>query len=340
MGKNKVGICVIGAGRAGRIHMNNFAWRIPGAHLAAVVDPYEAAAVSAQKDFDVPRHYLDYKQVIESDDIDAVVVVSPTVYHNEIVTAAACAGKHILCEKPMAMTVSECDGMIEAADKNHVKLQIGFMRRFHADFIAAKKQVEEGAIGEVVLVKSLTHGPSIPRKWQYDIDKSNGPLAEVNSHDIDTLRWFSGSEFKEVYAIAGNYRCPDARAEFPDFYDNVILSASFENSMQGFIDGAVSVNYGYNARTEIVGTKGVITVGTMRANSVVTCSKAGAVASPIVGSWRTLFTEAYFQEDLDFVHCILEDRPPKVTGIDGKMAVQVVTAGNRSIREKQPVALA
>ena len=162
------------------------------------------------------------------------------------------------------MNAAECDEMIGAAAENRVKLQVGFMRRFDESFMAAKEQVDLGIIGRVVLVKSLTRGPSIPQQWQYDISASNGTLAEVNSHDIDTLRWLTASEFQELHAIAGNYRCPDAREDYPDFYDNVSLLARFDNNCQGIIDGAVSVGYGYDARVEILGTKGVIFVGRKR----------------------------------------------------------------------------
>jgi predicted dehydrogenase len=339
MNKSKLGICVIGSGRAGRIHMNNFAFRIPSAKLVAVVDPVETAAVSAAKDFDAPRHFLDYKDALDDDAVDAVVVVTPTVFHRDIVVAAAKAGKHILCEKPMAMNVAECEDMIAATNEHKVKLQIGFMRRFDANFRAAKAQIESGVIGDIVLVKSLTHGPSIPQRWMYDIDKSNGPLAEVSSHDIDTVRWFTGSEFKHLYAIGGNYRCQDVREEFPDFYDNVIVTGNFENGMQGFVGGAVSVRYGYDSRAEILGTKGIIHVGTMKENSVITTALGKDVVTSAVESWQTLFTEAYYGEDLAFVNAIIEDTSPPVTGIDGLMAVKVVNAGNLSIKEKRPVTL-
>jgi len=335
----KLGICVIGAGRAGLIHMEDFAWGIPEARLAAVVDPVEEAARSAAERFGAPNRYPDFGPALADPSVDAVVVVAPTVHHHRIVVAAAGAGKHILCEKPMAMDTAQCREMIRAAQENGVKLQIGFMRRHDAEFMAAKEEIESGRIGEVVLVKSLTHGPSVPKPWQYDIAASNGPLAEVNSHDIDTLRWFTGSEFKEVYALAGNFRCPEARAEFPDFYDNVIMTAAFENGMQGFIDGAVSVGYGYDARTEVLGTKGVLTVGHLNRNAVSSCGPNGLVSARAVKSWRNLFTEAYLREDRDFVRSILDDRPPKVTGLDGLMAVKVVNAGNRSIRERRPVSL-
>jgi myo-inositol 2-dehydrogenase/D-chiro-inositol 1-dehydrogenase/scyllo-inositol 2-dehydrogenase (NAD+) len=320
------------------IHAKNFAAGIGSARLTAVVDPVAASLKSALNELGLEKGYSDYRKALECDDIGAVVIATPTAYHRDIAVAAAQAGKHIFCEKPMAMNAGECGEMIAEAKSNRVKLQIGFMRRFDRSFMHAKERVDAGEIGCVVQVKSLTHGPSIPKPWMYDLSKSNGPLAEVNSHDIDILRWFTGSEFSTVYAIGGNYRCPDARKEFPDFYDNVMLTAAFENKMQGFIGGAQGVKYGYDARTEILGTEGIIMVGHMNDTSVVTCTQAG-VRQPIVKSWMDLFFDAYRAEDEDFVRCILENRAPKASGIDGRRAVEVVNAGNESLRTGTPVKL-
>ena len=339
MSQAKIGIAVIGSGRAGMIHAGNFARGVEGAKLIAMIDPVEDTAREACRELEIETHYLDYNDALEDDRIDAFVIVTPTVYHRDIVVACAKAGKHVLCEKPMAMTPDECQDMIDAAARHGIKLQIAFMRRFDKSFEDAKERIDAGEIGDVVLVKSLTHGPSVPQPWMYDMKKSNGPLAEVNSHDIDTLRWFTGSEFSEVYAIAGNYRCPEAAAEFPDFYDNVIMNCSFENGMQGSIDGAVSVKYGYDARVEILGTRGIMFLGTLKDNTVLYCSDRSGLTSPVVKSWRVLFLDAYRREDEAFVRCIREDSVPRVTGHDGKMAVMVVNAGNRSIMEKRPVAL-
>lgn len=338
--KNKqIGICVIGAGRAGMIHARNFRSRVPHAAITAIAEPAPEIASGACNELGLETAYADYHRALQDDRVDAVVIVTPTAYHKEIAIAAANAGKHILCEKPMAMDEAECDAMITAAQSNRVKLQIGFMRRFDDTFTQARQAVESGEIGDVVLVRSNTRGPSVPQKWMYDLKKSNGPLAEVNSHDIDTLRWFSGSEFKSVYAIGGNYRCPDAVAEYPDFYDNVILSAQFVNGMQGSIDGAQGVEYGYDARVEILGTKGCIFVGQVQQTALSVCTRAGGAVHPVVKSWRDLFSDAYLNEDVSFVESILEDAPPKVTGFDGKMAVRVVRAGNLSITEKRIVTL-
>jgi myo-inositol 2-dehydrogenase/D-chiro-inositol 1-dehydrogenase/scyllo-inositol 2-dehydrogenase (NAD+) len=219
------------------------------------------------------------------------------------------------------------------------------MRRYARDFIAAKAAIEAGRIGEPVLIKSLTRGPSVPQPWMYDIAKSNGPLAEVNSHDIDALRWIAGDDFSELYAIAGNYRCPEARAEFPDFYDTVAMTVRFAKGAQGIIDGAVSVGYGYDSRLEVLGTKGVLFVGSLEESSLVVCGTTGPnggqpeLVTPAVRSWRSLFLDAYRAEDQAFVDAIAEDREPSPSGRDGLKAVEAVVAGNRSIVSGQPVKL-
>lgn len=339
MKNGKAGIGLIGAGRAGMIHARNFRAAVPNAYLAAIADPCKENVDAAKKELDVEKGYADYRELLEDKEIDGVIIVTPTKYHCEIAVAAAERGKHILCEKPMAMTVEECEKMEAAAKKNGVKLQVAFMRRFDSAFTEAKSVVESGTIGDVVMVRSNTRGPSIPKPWMYDISKSNGPLAEVNSHDIDTLRWFSGSEFASIYAIGGNYRCPDARKEFPDFYDNVAVITKFANGMQGMIDGAQGVRYGYDARVEILGTKGCIFLGKTQERAITVCCDDMKKYDSFTNSWRYLFKDAYLEEDISFAACILEDKEPKVTGHDGKMAVKVVNAGNESIRTGQIVYL-
>ena len=334
----KLAVCVVGAGRAGMIHAMNFRQEVPNTLLAAIVDPDEQAVKSAAHQLGINRCYSDYKNALEDDRIDSYIVVSPTQYHMQAVIDIAGCKKHILCEKPMGMTEEECDRMIMAAEQNDVILQIGFMRRFDDAFVRAKQMIEWGEIGDVVMVRSNTRGPSVPKPWMYDLKKSNGPLAEVNSHDIDTMRWFTGSEFQTVYAVGGNYRCPDAREQFPDFYDNVVLAASFENGMQGILDGAQGVGYGYDARVEIIGTKGCIELGDMQGERIVAYSSEKKNGTyPLVKSWRNLFAQAYRNEDRAFAECILSCRAPAVTGMDGKMAVRVVNAGNLSIKEKRLV---
>ena len=275
------------------------------------------------------------EELVTSPEVDCVIVATPNYLHKEPVILAAKNKKHVFCEKPMAMNEDECDEMINAAKENNVKLQIGFMRRFDESFQEAKRMIEAGEIGEVVSVKSHTRGPSKPKEWMYDISISNGPLGEVCSHDIDTVRWFSGSEISSLYAIGGNYRNKEIAEKNPDFYDNVIMSVEFENGMQGVVEGAQYVQYGYDARVEILGTEGVICLGDVHEKKVLTCTKNHNVKRPTMHSWTYLFKDAYVAEDTAFVRAILDNTEVKATGHDGKMAVRIVRIGNESLKEKK-----
>jgi myo-inositol 2-dehydrogenase/D-chiro-inositol 1-dehydrogenase/scyllo-inositol 2-dehydrogenase (NAD+) len=165
----------------------------------------------------------------------------------------------------------------------------------------------------------------------YDLKASNGILAEVNSHDIDAIRWFAGSEIQKLYAVGGNFRNPEAAAQYPDYYDSVLMSGTFQNGIQFVIDGAAYVQYGYDAKMELVGTKGVLHIGRSEADFLRVTTVENGTSTPFIKSWTLLFEEAYQAEDADFVQAILEDRSPAVTGMDGLMAVKVVQAGNQSI---------
>jgi myo-inositol 2-dehydrogenase/D-chiro-inositol 1-dehydrogenase/scyllo-inositol 2-dehydrogenase (NAD+) len=307
--------------------------------MIALSDVVEESAKAAATEIGIGVWYTDWHDLLCNNAVDAVIVVTPTKFHHDIVIEAAKAKKHILCEKPMAMNKEECLRMNEAAEANGVNLQIGFMRRFDANFRRAKELVDSGAIGQVVTVKSMTRGPSTPQEWMYDIAKSNGPLAEVNSHDIDTLRWFTGSDAESLYAIAGNFRCHDAKAKYPDFYDTVLMNVRMKNGMLGNIDGAQGVQYGYDARVDIVGTEGHIEIGGLSGSTTLLYTKDKQFRGDTVKSWTNLFFEAYVHEDISFVESIRHGKPPEVSGIDGMAAVDIVRAGNESIRTGQIVRL-
>ena len=160
--KKEIGVCLIGAGRAGMIHARNFIANVPFARIRAVSDPFDGTREEAMKELGVSSGYSDYREALKDPGIDAVIIATPTKFHRDICVAAAEMGKDILCEKPMAMTVEECDDMISACKKHGVKLQVAFMRRFDAGFRAAKERIDAGEIGEVVMVRSNTRGPNRP----------------------------------------------------------------------------------------------------------------------------------------------------------------------------------
>ncbi len=341
-----VRFCLIGAGRAGQVHLKSLVGRTPHATAEAICDANAEGLAAVAREYGVSKTYTDYRSVMADPDIDAVIVVTPCHLHKEIACAAAKAGKHILLEKPMAMNVAECRAIRDAVERGGVKLQLAFMRRFDEGFRKAHALISSGQLGRVMVVKSTGRGPGLPPPWIYDLKKSNGILAEVNSHDFDSVRWFAGSEIVRVFADGANFKCPDAKAEFPDFYDNAVVQLRFANGVMGTIDGTCPAHYGYDARVEVLCERGVVFIGTSVQHGVVHVSVddpavtgVGTARSDSVQSWRTLFKDAYLHELEHFVACIREDRTPCVGAEDGLRAVEAVCAANESILSGMPVAI-
>jgi myo-inositol 2-dehydrogenase/D-chiro-inositol 1-dehydrogenase/scyllo-inositol 2-dehydrogenase (NAD+) len=294
--------------------------------------------------FGITSRYREYRELLSDDTVEAVVIVTPCHMHREIACAAAAAGKHVFLEKPMAMDAQECHAIIDAATAADVVLQIGFMRRFDRGYLRAKEIVDSGEMGRVLVVKSTGRGPGLPPPWIYDMKKSNGILAEVNSHDFDCVRWLADSDIVRVYAEGENFKCADARHDFPDFFDNGIVTLRFANGAMGTIDGTCPSHYGYDARVEVLCEKGVVFVGRSTVDSVtsvevndMSVTGIGTGRTDTVRSWRDLFKDAYLDELEHFVSCICDGLAPRVGGIDGLRAVEAVCAANASIRSGLPV---
>jgi len=335
----RVKFCLIGAGRAGMVHARNIIENVPSADLVCIVEPNVDAARKISLETGVTRCYSSLEDAIRNVDFDAVIIATPTYTHAELTKIAASAGKHVFCEKPMALNLKEAEEMIQACKDNNVKLQIGFMRRFDDSFLRAKEAIENREIGEVILVKSTGRGPHLPPRWACNPKISMGMLAEVNSHDFDSIRWLTNSEFSKVYAEAGTFKCFELSREFPSFYDSAIVLLRLKNGVLGIVDGSCPVNYGYDARVEILGTEGAIFIGGLQETMLTICTREYRMVMPIFQSWRTRFKDAYVREIRHFVDCILEDREPTVTGEDGKKIVEVVLAATKSILSGEPIKL-
>jgi len=337
--RKPVGIAVIGGGRAGRVHARNFRYHIPDAALAAIVDTDPHTAAEAAQELELERAWTDVDAVLEDPAVDGVVITTPTFTHEELAVKAARAGKHILCEKPMALTLAAADRMIAAAREAGVHLQMAFMRRFSPEFRAARQQIHEGTIGELMQVRSLTRGPGLPPPWAWDESLSLGMVAEVNSHDFDAVRWLTGREFTRIYAEAACLKARHVLNEQPAFYDNIIVTARLEGGVLVTIDGSCPVEYGYDARMEILGTRGVLFVGDVRSMATGVVTREQGLVQPNFSSWRDRFREGYLAEDRHFVDCILGRATPEVTGEDGRRALEAALAAIQSLRTGRPVDL-
>ena len=240
----------------------------------------------------------------------------------------------------MALNLLECDAINEVTSKNSVFLQLGFMRRFDPEFVAAAQRIEAGEIGQPMMIKSNTHGPGLPPPWARDLRTSNGMLAEVNSHDWDTTRWLMGSNYERVYTEVANFKGAANNVDAPNFYDNVLVNIKFENGGLGLISGVCPCGYGYDARAEIVGEKGIMQIGELKGQAVVVCTNRDqGLITPIFRTWPERFEWAYINELEHFVTCIQNDTQPRVGGMEGRWAVAGVLAGTKSFLEQRPVRL-
>ena len=335
-----VNVCLIGAGRVAQVHANSLVNHVPGGRLVAVVDTNTEVLHETADKYAVAGRFETLEDALDGADFDAVIITTPTFLHKTQAVTTARAGKHILLEKPMALNLEECDEIIGAVEDNNVLLQLGFMRRFDPEFAAAAKRIEAGEIGRPMMVKSLTHGPGLPPPWACDLKTSNGNLAEVNSHDWDCTRWLMASNPERVYVEVANFKGDSRGVTTENFYDNVLVNIRFESGGLGNISGICPCDYGYDARVEIVGEKGIMQIGELKGQAIVVgINRDQGLVSPIYRTWQQRFEWAYIHEMEHFVESIQTETPPKIGGEDGRWAVAGVLAGTRSFLEERPVLL-
>ncbi len=335
-----VKICMIGAGRVGKLHSGTFKRYLPEGELVALVDTQPEMLKETGEEFNIENRYTSLEEALGKANFDAVVITTPTPTHKMLSVMAASQGKHVFLEKPMAMDLEECDAIIETCQNNGALLQIGFMRHFDPDFRLAHQRIQAGEIGEPMLVKSLTHGPGLPPPWARDLKTSNGNLAEVNSHDLDATRWLMDSNPARIYVEVANFKGEERGVETENFYDNMIASLKFESGGLGSISGVCPCDYGYDARMEIIGKKGIMIIGEMKSHAVtVGIDRETGLVTPIFKRWQKRFEMAYILEMEHFLKSILNDTQPDVSGEDGRWAVAGVLAGTKSFLEERPVDL-
>ena len=232
-GKGRLAIGLIGAGRLGRVYARDLASRIAETKLVAIADPVESLAKEVAAEFDVPKYYTDPMAIYDDPAVDAIVIVSPTHTHRELVIAAASRKKPTFCEKPPALSLGEVAEMQDAVAKSGMFLQMGFMRRFDAGYASAKKQIEAGRIGKPLVFKATSRDPFRPSLEYANPKSSGGMLLDMGIHDFDLARWFMG-EVRTVSTIGATIAYPEL-ATVGDI-DNAIASLTFTSGKLGVVD--------------------------------------------------------------------------------------------------------
>jgi myo-inositol 2-dehydrogenase/D-chiro-inositol 1-dehydrogenase len=329
-----VAIGLIGAGRIGTSHAAVIAERVPGARLVAVADFRLDAARSLASRFGATA-MPDPTELINDPGVEAVVIAASSTAHAELVRAAAAAGKAVFCEKPAAMTLAEADGSLAAVEAAGVPFQVGFNRRFAADFQAAHAAIARGEVGKPQLMRSLTRDPGLA-------DPGAVPpwtiFTQTLIHDFDTLNWFnSGSEPVEVYASADALIAPEFKAA--GLLDTAVVVITYDNGARAVAEASFSASYGYDVRGEVFGSTGMVTVGDGRRTSLVLRDRNG-LHQQTARSDVELMLEAYTSEFVEFVTAVREKRQPSVSGGDARRALAVALACVESYQQHAPVTIA
>jgi len=326
-------IGLIGAGRIGQVHASTITTRVPQAELVAVADVVEAAAKSCAEAHRIATYGNDPHTIINDHDIQAVLICSSTDTHAPLIEAVANAGKHIFCEKPIALNLQQIDRALAAVEKAGVKLQIGFNRRFDANFKRVRDAVVNGEIGEPHIIHIISRDPA-PPPIAY-IKVSGGLFVDMAIHDFDMARYLIGSEIEEVFVQAA-VRVDSAIGEAGDV-DTAVTMLRFANGVIGTIDNSRQAVYGYDQRVEVFGSKGAINTLNNYANQVVINTAESVHRDLPLNFFMQRYTEAYAAEIEAFVDAIANNKPVPVSGYDGKMAVVVAMAAKKSWLERRPV---
>jgi UDP-N-acetyl-2-amino-2-deoxyglucuronate dehydrogenase len=326
---DEIRVAVMGAGGAGRGHARTYA-KLDGVKLVAVNDVNEERGKPLADELGA-RLFLDYHEMIETlgDDIDAVSIVLPHKFHADAALTAFAAGKHVLIEKPMCVTIAEADQMIAAAERAGVRLMVGFSHRFHTELITARRLINDGELGKIAMAIDYMSfgGDAKIGSWNWNKELGAGGMMIYNSvHGADRLCWLLGANVEEVYGHMGTY------AHQGDTEDNAVATLRFDNGVIGsMITNFCPFELPNKCDLDIYGTKGAIRIKTWE--------------SITFSNERTTFTQTRQRDDhfraeiQEFIDSIREHRQPAITGHDGKISLAIILAFYQSVTQGRPVRL-
>lgn len=330
-------IGVIGVGEMGKRHAENLRRLVPEARLVAVADANPERARLVAQELEIEHYYDRVEAMLEQKDLQAVVIATPDKFHAGAVQLAAAAGKDILCEKPLAVTMEDADVALDAVRKAHVRLQVGHMRRYDPAYGDAKKRIEAGEIGELVIFKAIGRDRDAPSLSYYEANLNGMLFLNSTIHEFDLARWLMNDEVAELHSYATVLTRPEV-ARYGDIVAGVV-DLRFQHGAIGNVESYVQSQYGYDIRTEIVGSKGTLMVGSLNQTAELVLTGQG-MNRDVVGHFLVRFADAYVLELRDFVQTMLTGKEPRVTGQDGRRALAIALAAQQSYQDGRAVAVA
>ncbi|MBD1391506.1 Gfo/Idh/MocA family protein [Mucilaginibacter glaciei] len=343
---NKTKIAIIGAGYISDIHLESYHRFVPEAEIVAVYARNIDKAKAFAGKYHIPQYFDDVDQLLAQADVEVVDICVPNYLHAPVCIKAAKAKKHIIIEKPLAVTLEEADEMIAVCKENNVKLMYAEELCFAPKYERARHLVKEGAVGEVYMLKQAEKHSGPHTDWFYDIDLAGGGvIMDMGCHALGWFRWMMpGVQVKDVYATMSTVLHKGrTRGE-----DNAVVIVEFENGVTCVAESSWAKHGGMDDRCEIYGTGGVVYADLFQGNSALTYSKDGygyamEKADTSQGWSFTIFEEAFNQgyphELKHFIECVREDKTPLVTGEDGRVVLEIIYAAYASAGLGRKVAL-
>ncbi len=333
---HKLGVGVVGVGEMGRRHAENLRRHVPNARLVAIADVSQERAKQAAAELEIDHFYSTIDAMLENKDVEAVLIATPDKFHAPAVVAAARAGRDILCEKPLALNMADAKGALDAVAKAGVRLQMGFMRHYDPPYAAAMKRIEAGEIGTPVIFKSVGRDKDQPPIAAYD-SGVNGMIFYTNTiHDFDLARWLMRDEVINVHAFTTSAIRPEV-AKYGDVVASVV-NLQYKHGAIGNVESYAQAVYGYDVRTEVIGSKGSILIGSVEKTPAVFLAAAGG-HTILADHFLSRFADAYLDEVKDFVTTILDGRTPVISGADGLKSLAIAVAAEESHKLSRPVAV-
>jgi myo-inositol 2-dehydrogenase/D-chiro-inositol 1-dehydrogenase len=326
---------LIGAGRIGKLHAENITYHVPGVDIKTVADVYKDQAREWTENLGIVNLTSDYKDILKDSEIEALLICSSTDTHAQMIIESADAGKHIFCEKPIDFNIERIKKALWAVEAAHVKLQIGFNRRFDHNFKKVREIVKDGNIGDVHIVKITSRDPE-PPPIEY-VNVSGGIFLDMAIHDFDMARYLAASEVDTVYAQGAVLIDPEI-GKLGDV-DTAITTLTFKNGALGVIDNSRQAVYGYDQRVEVFGSKGCVNVKNDFPHSAVLSTADGVTREKPHYFFIERYKTSYIEELKAFTEAVARDEETQVTGNDGLQPVLIGLAARRSLKENRPVAV-
>lgn len=331
----KINVGLIGAGKMGRMHAGHLKQYIPETNLVAVADISKEAAQKLGHNLGVSHIYEDYHHLLENENVEALLSCTSPHFTPQIIQAAAAAGKHIFCEKPIGLDLGQIERAVTAANQASVKLQVGFQRRFDPNFRRVREVITSGEIGRPHILRLTSRDPQPPPITPAFFEAFGGMFLDALIHDLDMARFLIDSEVEEIYCTGGIMSFPEM--EQVGDIDTAVTVVRFKNGVIATIDNSRQAVYGYDQRVEVFGAGGAVTTANVTADSAVISDARGIHAALPLADFLERYEQAYINEMQAFIDCIRQDTPSPVDGRDGLLSVVMAYAAKKSFEENRPV---